>query len=86
MGNAKIRSWTVSSSSNSLSCLGLCVVWGDDLEDGEASCQQAVFQTAMTEQGGMLETLEDVPAHVWKGLPEDMSLKRSAVNQKRIGA
>ncbi|XP_048879223.1 PR domain zinc finger protein 2 isoform X1 [Brienomyrus brachyistius] len=39
----------------------------------------------MTAQGGLLETLEDVPAHVWKGLPEDMSLKHSAVNQNRIG-
>ncbi|KAK7925913.1 hypothetical protein WMY93_008223 [Mugilogobius chulae] len=31
------------------------------------------------------ETLEDVPPHVWEGLPDYLSLGHSAVNQDRIG-
>lgn len=35
--------------------------------------------------GGMVETLDDIPAHVWKGLPDCLSLGPSAVNQSRVG-
>ncbi|XP_066528058.1 PR domain zinc finger protein 2 [Hoplias malabaricus] len=35
--------------------------------------------------GGVCETLDDIPAHIWKGLPESMSLCPSAVNTNRIG-
>ncbi|KAG5275313.1 hypothetical protein AALO_G00146000 [Alosa alosa] len=35
--------------------------------------------------GGVRETLEDPPPHVWKALPENMRLGPSAVNQHRIG-
>lgn len=32
-----------------------------------------------------METLEEIPAHVWKGLPDCLSLRPSAVNQSRVG-
>lgn len=35
--------------------------------------------------GGTVETLEEIPAHVWKGLPDSLSLRPSAINQSRIG-
>lgn len=35
--------------------------------------------------GGTVETLDEIPAHVWKGLPDCLSLGSSAVNQSRIG-
>lgn len=35
--------------------------------------------------GGMVETLEEIPAHVWKGLPDCLSLAPSAINPNRIG-
>lgn len=35
--------------------------------------------------GGTVETLDEVPAHVWKGLPDCLSLGPSAVNQSRVG-
>ncbi|XP_041638514.1 PR domain zinc finger protein 2 [Cheilinus undulatus] len=35
--------------------------------------------------GGMVETLDGIPAHVWKGLPDCLSLGPSAINQNRIG-
>ncbi|KAM9361822.1 PR domain zinc finger protein 2 [Symphorus nematophorus] len=35
--------------------------------------------------GGTVETLEEIPAHVWKGLPTCLSLGPSAINQSRIG-
>ncbi|XP_029007591.1 PR domain zinc finger protein 2 [Betta splendens] len=35
--------------------------------------------------GGTVETLDEIPAHVWKGLPDCLSLGPSAVNQNRIG-
>lgn len=35
--------------------------------------------------GGSVETLEEIPAHVWKGLPDCLSLGPSAVNQSRVG-
>ncbi|XP_076616739.1 PR domain zinc finger protein 2 [Chaetodon auriga] len=35
--------------------------------------------------GGTVETLEEIPAHVWKGLPDCLSLGPSAINQSRIG-
>ncbi|KAJ8257660.1 hypothetical protein GJAV_G00188300 [Gymnothorax javanicus] len=42
-------------------------------------------QRMMTVPSGVVETLEGVPPHVLKGLPEDMRLKRSGVHQNRIG-
>uniref|UniRef100_A0A3Q3SER9 PR domain containing 2, with ZNF domain b n=1 Tax=Mastacembelus armatus TaxID=205130 RepID=A0A3Q3SER9_9TELE len=35
--------------------------------------------------GGAVETLDEVPAHMWRGLPECLSLGPSAINQSRIG-
>ncbi|MBN3301298.1 PRDM2 protein, partial [Amia calva] len=35
--------------------------------------------------GGALETLDSVPPHVWRGLPDDLRLRQSAVNQNRVG-
>uniref|UniRef100_A0A8C2WBP1 PR/SET domain 2 n=1 Tax=Cyclopterus lumpus TaxID=8103 RepID=A0A8C2WBP1_CYCLU len=35
--------------------------------------------------GGTVETLDEIPGHVWKGLPDCLSLGPSAVNQSRIG-
>lgn len=35
--------------------------------------------------GGSVETLEEIPAHVWKGLPDGLSLGPSEVNQSRVG-
>lgn len=34
---------------------------------------------------GTYETLDDIPAHVLKGLPDSMKLGQSAVNSSRIG-
>ncbi len=34
---------------------------------------------------GTYETLDDIPAHVLKGLPDSMKLGPSAVNSSRIG-
>uniref|UniRef100_A0AAY4F031 PR domain containing 2, with ZNF domain b n=1 Tax=Denticeps clupeoides TaxID=299321 RepID=A0AAY4F031_9TELE len=39
----------------------------------------------MDVSGATLETLDDIPPHVWKGLPEDMMLRPSAVDGNRIG-
>ena len=39
----------------------------------------------MAISGGTLETLDQVPAHVWKGLPDCLSLAPSAVDQSRVG-
>uniref|UniRef100_A0A665UQL5 PR domain containing 2, with ZNF domain b n=1 Tax=Echeneis naucrates TaxID=173247 RepID=A0A665UQL5_ECHNA len=35
--------------------------------------------------GGTLETLDEIPAHVWRDLPDSLSLRPSAINQSRIG-
>ncbi|XP_070693102.1 PR domain zinc finger protein 2 [Pempheris klunzingeri] len=35
--------------------------------------------------GGTVETLDEIPAHVWTGLPDCLSLGPSAINQSRIG-
>uniref|UniRef100_A0A672ZZU1 PR domain containing 2, with ZNF domain b n=1 Tax=Sphaeramia orbicularis TaxID=375764 RepID=A0A672ZZU1_9TELE len=35
--------------------------------------------------GGTVESLDEIPPHVWKGLPDCLSLGPSAVNQSRIG-
>ncbi|XP_074500288.1 PR domain zinc finger protein 2 [Sebastes fasciatus] len=35
--------------------------------------------------GGTVETLDEVPAHVWTGLPDGLSLGPSAINQSRVG-
>ncbi|TDH13844.1 hypothetical protein EPR50_G00037880 [Perca flavescens] len=35
--------------------------------------------------GGTVETLDEIPAHVWKGLPDCLSLRPSAINQSRVG-
>lgn len=32
-----------------------------------------------------METLDEIPAHVWKGLPDCLSLRPSAINQSRVG-
>lgn len=39
----------------------------------------------MASPGGAHETLDDIPAHVWRGLPNSMKLGPSAVNPNRIG-
>lgn len=39
----------------------------------------------MAVSGRAVETLVDVPAHVWKGLPDGLRLGPSAVNPMRIG-
>ncbi|XP_070405488.1 PR domain zinc finger protein 2 [Nothobranchius furzeri] len=39
----------------------------------------------MDVNGGMAECLDEIPAHVWKGLPDHLNLGPSAVNQRRIG-
>ncbi|KAM9759025.1 PR domain zinc finger protein 2 isoform 1-T1 [Menidia menidia] len=39
----------------------------------------------MAIMGGAVETLEEIPAHVWTGLPDCLNLGRSAVNQSRVG-
>lgn len=35
--------------------------------------------------GGTVETLDEIPPHVSKGLPDCLSLGPSTVNQNRIG-
>ncbi|XP_011612284.2 PR domain zinc finger protein 2 isoform X2 [Takifugu rubripes] len=35
--------------------------------------------------GGSVETLDEVPAHVWEGLPDCLRLGPSAVNRSRVG-
>lgn len=35
--------------------------------------------------GGTVETLDEVPAHVWKGLPDCLSLRPSTINRSRVG-
>ncbi|XP_029907212.1 PR domain zinc finger protein 2 isoform X1 [Myripristis murdjan] len=35
--------------------------------------------------GGTVETLDEIPPHVWKGLPDSLSLGTSAINPSRIG-
>nr|XP_033482468.1 PR domain zinc finger protein 2 [Epinephelus lanceolatus] len=35
--------------------------------------------------GGTVETLDEIPAHVWKGLPDCLTLGPSAINQSRVG-
>lgn len=35
--------------------------------------------------GGTVETLDEIPAHMWTGLPDCLSLRPSAINQSRIG-
>ncbi|KAJ0068925.1 hypothetical protein NL108_015160 [Boleophthalmus pectinirostris] len=39
----------------------------------------------MDQSGGTVETLDEVPPHMWAGLPGYLSLGHSAVNQNRIG-
>ncbi|XP_026858924.2 PR domain zinc finger protein 2 [Electrophorus electricus] len=39
----------------------------------------------MAVSGGPYETLDDIPAHVWRGLPDSMRLGSSAVCPNRIG-
>ncbi|XP_030634432.1 PR domain zinc finger protein 2 [Chanos chanos] len=39
----------------------------------------------MAVPGGLIESLDDIPPHVWRGLPDQMRLRPSAVNQNRIG-
>ncbi|XP_056156862.1 PR domain zinc finger protein 2 [Lampris incognitus] len=39
----------------------------------------------MAINGETVETLNEIPPHVWRGLPDCMSLRPSAVNQSRIG-
>lgn len=34
---------------------------------------------------GTVETLDEIPAHVWKGLPDCLNLGPSATNQSRVG-
>lgn len=46
-----------------------------------------VFQVleVMAITGGTVETLDEIPPHVWKGLPDSLSLGTSAINPSRIG-
>uniref|UniRef100_H3DBC6 PR/SET domain 2 n=1 Tax=Tetraodon nigroviridis TaxID=99883 RepID=H3DBC6_TETNG len=39
----------------------------------------------MAVSGGTVETVAEVPAQVWKGLPDGLSLAPSAVHQSRVG-
>uniref|UniRef100_A0A8C7X3B3 PR domain containing 2, with ZNF domain b n=1 Tax=Oryzias sinensis TaxID=183150 RepID=A0A8C7X3B3_9TELE len=39
----------------------------------------------MAASGEVMESLEEIPAHVWKGLPSSLNLGPSAINQNRIG-
>lgn len=39
----------------------------------------------MATPGGAYETMNDIPAHVWRGLPNSMKLGPSAVDPNRIG-
>ncbi|XP_007550133.1 PR domain zinc finger protein 2-like [Poecilia latipinna] len=39
----------------------------------------------MAFSGESVESLEEIPAHVWSGLPEYLNLGPSAVNPSRIG-
>lgn len=39
----------------------------------------------MAASGAVVESLEEIPAHVWKGLPASLNLGPSAINQNRIG-
>uniref|UniRef100_A0A3B3ZKV8 Uncharacterized protein n=1 Tax=Periophthalmus magnuspinnatus TaxID=409849 RepID=A0A3B3ZKV8_9GOBI len=39
----------------------------------------------MDVSGGTVETLDEVPPHMWAGLPDYLSLGHSAVNENRIG-
>lgn len=39
----------------------------------------------MAVPGGTMETLADIPHHVWKSLPDGLRLSPSAVDQSRIG-
>lgn len=47
-----------------------------------ASCH---LLQVMAITGGTVESLNEIPAHVWKGLPDYLNLGPSAVNQSRIG-
>lgn len=39
----------------------------------------------MAVPGGTMETLADIPHHVWKSLPDGLRLSPSAVDPSRIG-
>ncbi|XP_028260973.1 PR domain zinc finger protein 2 [Parambassis ranga] len=41
--------------------------------------------SAMAITGGTVESLDEIPAHVWKGLPDSLNLRPSAINHSRIG-
>ncbi|XP_045932037.1 PR domain zinc finger protein 2 isoform X1 [Micropterus dolomieu] len=34
---------------------------------------------------GTVETLDEIPAHMWRGLPDCLSLRPSVINQSRVG-
>nr|XP_008288328.1 PREDICTED: hyphally regulated cell wall protein 3-like [Stegastes partitus] len=51
----------------------------------EAESPEGDAHTVMAITGGTLESLDDIPAQVWKGLPDCLNLRPSAVNQSRIG-
>ncbi|KAG7244728.1 hypothetical protein INR49_029747, partial [Caranx melampygus] len=57
------------------------------LKAGRAQTSQVPGQTkqVMAITGGTVETLDEIPGHVWKGLPDTLSLRPSAINQNRIG-
>lgn len=42
-------------------------------------------KVVMAVSGREFETLVDIPAHVWRGLPDGLRLAPSAVNPNRIG-
>lgn len=48
-------------------------------------CYCVFLKVVMAVSGGAFETLVDVPAHVWRGLPDGLRLGPSAVNPNRIG-
>lgn len=43
------------------------------------------YLDVMANSGGTVESLDEIPSHVWTGLPDCLSLGYSAVNQSRIG-
>ncbi|KAB5537009.1 hypothetical protein PHYPO_G00113890 [Pangasianodon hypophthalmus] len=51
----------------------------------EPSLNEVLVAVVMAVSGGTSETLVDVPAHVWRGLPDGLRLGTSAVNPNRIG-
>jgi len=61
------------------------ISYGDTVKEHIVKSPSFVFEAVMALPQGAYETLDDIPAHVWKGLPNSMKLGPSAVNPNRIG-